>query len=492
MLSGRVAWVAAGRTSWALGVRFEEESAGRERVKRYLDQFRARVVVAGVTLDPGWLEELRELCEWEVVSFDSLESVLAAGLVDLVLVEAVAQQLEHALLTTEPLQVPVVCVVEGTPNAALQTLLKRHPRLTVHRGPTTAALLLSEVRRALAARALNLENERLAFELESATAPVRPTREHVTPLRTSGVIGNSEAMAEVYAQLEQVSRIDTPVVLLGETGTGKGLLARVIHELSPRARKPLVTQNCAALTETLLDSELFGHVRGAFTGAVGERPGLFEVASGGTIFLDEIAEMSPGMQAKLLHVLQEGELRRVGSTTPTRVDVRVVCATHADLEQLVEQRRFREDLYYRLVSFVVRLPPLRRRVADIVPLAQYFVRQFAARNRLPLRHFTDEAQRALEKGPWPGNVRQLQHAVERMALMAPPGPDIDHRVVESLLNSTQRPSRGDLEVSLEDTERSMIRAALNQADGVIADAARALGMERSTLSRRMKKLGLRA
>lgn len=487
MLEGDVAWLVPGIHDVEVGVRFSDPaSSSRQSVLLFIDTFRARVVSVGAALEPAIGEALRAQCEVEEVGLEALSTALADGLTSLVVtpvggVEAVLRQ-------TEPIGVPVVALVEGE---NVEALSRRHPRLVLHRLPTTPTLLVHDITRAIEARSLELENERLAFELEFHAGPVASPS--VLPVRPAGVIGVSDAMQRVYEQIDRISRVDTSVVLLGETGTGKGLLARVLHERSPRSRRAMVTQNCAAMTETLLDSELFGYVRGAFTGAVSDRPGLLEAANGGTVFLDEIAEMSTGMQAKLLHVLQEGELRRVGATTPTRVDVRVVCATHADLDQLVRERRFREDLYYRLVAFVVRLPPLRERVPDVVPLARHFLVQFVTRNRLPMPRLTPEAERALEQAPWPGNVRQLQHLIERLCLLVPVGGAIDAALVrEALGPAVGAPGANVLEVDLLERERTLVQRALDEAGGVIADAARSLGMERSTLSRRLKKLGLTA
>lgn len=485
-LEGEVAWLVAGLNDVEVGVRFDAASDAREAVRRFADSHRAKVVSVGTALEPAVADALRAQSELEEIELGALTASLADGLTSLVL--ASESMAERAVRETDSLSLPVVVLTESI-SRSLEDLARRHPRVVMHRVPTSPLLLASDVSRAIETRALTLENERLAFELEfqSGTGVQAPL-----PVRPAGVIGVSDAMQKVYEQLDRISRVDTSVVLLGETGTGKGLIAKVIHERSPRSRRPMVTQNCAALTESLLDAELFGHVRGAFTGAVTDRPGLLEAANGGTVLLDEIAEMSLGMQAKLLHVLQEGELRRVGATTPTRIDVRILCATHADLDALVRERKFREDLYYRLVSFVLRLPPLRERVPDVVPLARHFLVQFTTRNRLPLPKLSKDAESALEAAPWPGNVRQLQHSLERLSLLAPASLIIDAALVREVLGPVAAPHGGVLESDLLGRERELVRRALDDAGGVIADAARALGMERSTLSRRLTKLGLKA
>jgi transcriptional regulator with PAS, ATPase and Fis domain len=285
------------------------------------------------------------------------------------------------------------------------------------------------------------------------------------------------------------------VLIEGETGTGKDLAARAVHALSTRADKPFHAQNCAALPETLLDGELFGHVRGAFTGASSDRAGLFEAAHGGTVFLDEVGEMTASMQAKLLRVLASGEIRRVGSTKTTFVDVRVVCATHRDLEAMVKAETFRQDLFYRLRTFVIPLPPLRERRADIAAMALHFLDIYAERHKHPVPGFTPEAIAVLESHGWPGNVRELEHAIERMLILAPSGKKIDAPLVRETLgiaaNGNGEPKERGLDDALLDYERQLIQAELERSGGVLAKAARALGVDRTTLSKRCKRLGLR-
>jgi transcriptional regulator with GAF, ATPase, and Fis domain len=254
-------------------------------------------------------------------------------------------------------------------------------------------------------------------------------------------------------------------------------------------------QNCAALTDSLLDDELFGHVRGAFTGATSDRPGLFEAADGGTVFLDEVGEMSLAMQAKLLRVLQNGEVRRVGSNKTSSVDVRVVCATHRDLEEMVRAKGFREDLYYRLRNFQVHLPPLRERRDDVAALCWHFFERFVEKHQHRAQGFTPPALRLLAGAPWRGNVRELEHTVERLVVLTPEGTSIDDDAVRRRMgiasDALHLPLSGSLEQALLDFERRLVVQALETAGGVVAEAARSLGAERSTLSKRMKRLGLR-
>lgn len=233
-----------------------------------------------------------------------------------------------------------------------------------------------------------------------------------------GMIGSSRSMQEVYELVRMVAHRDTAVLVTGETGTGKELIAGAVHQLSKRAKHPFVIVNCAAIPEALLEAELFGHARGAFTGAVQSRLGRIHVAQGGTLLLDEIGELPLSMQAKLLRFLQNGEVQRLGSSEVYRVDVRVVCATNARLLELVEAKQFREDLYYRLTIFPIAVPPLRERVEDIGPLAEHFLEKLSAEVNIASKRLSSRALSALQKKAWPGNVRELQHATERAFILS--------------------------------------------------------------------------
>ena len=233
-----------------------------------------------------------------------------------------------------------------------------------------------------------------------------------------GMIGQSEVMQEVYRLVRMVAKRDTTVLVTGETGTGKELVAEAIHALSPRAKQPFVVVNCAAIPEALLEAELFGHARGAFTGAVQSRLGRIHIAQGGTLFLDEIGDLPMGMQSKLLRFLQSGEVQRLGSSDVYRVDVRVICATNARLSELVEAKQFRMDLYYRLEVFPIALPALRERTADIEALTNHFLQRLSVENKSACKSVHESAMEALRKRRWPGNVRELQHAIERAFILA--------------------------------------------------------------------------
>ncbi len=251
---------------------------------------------------------------------------------------------------------------------------------------------------------------------EEAALPM--VREHLGDL-----IGRSPAMQQLFDMISLVADSSATVLIQGESGTGKELVAKTIHRLSYRREKPFVVVDCGSLPETLLESELFGHVKGAFTGAVANKRGLFEEADGGTIFLDEIADTSSTFQAKLLRVLQEGEIKRVGGNQPIKIDARVISATNKDLTELVKAKQFRQDLYYRLAVLPLYLPPLRERKEDIALLVERFLRQSCAKHRQPMRHVSEDALRVLTEASWPGNVRQLQHYIER-AVVTTSGPDL--------------------------------------------------------------------
>jgi transcriptional regulator with PAS, ATPase and Fis domain len=279
------------------------------------------------------------------------------------------------------------------------------------------------------------------------------------------------------------------VLVYGESGTGKEFVVRLIHDQSPRAAAPFVSINCAALTETLLESELFGHVRGAFTGAVRDKAGLFEVAGNGTIFLDEIGEIAPTVQAKLLRALQEREIRRVGGERTIRIHARVVAATNRDLRAAVDAGRFREDLFFRLGAFVITLPPLRDRREDIPSLVQAFLTRAAARMKKDVRSVSADAMTALMRYGWPGNVRELEHAVERAVILAN-RPTIRARdLPPEIVDGRQPPAASDT-LDLEEQERRAIERALERFAGNRRKAASALRISTVTLWRKMKRFGL--
>ena len=302
-------------------------------------------------------------------------------------------------------------------------------------------------------------------------------------------VAGSRAMQDVLELAARVAPLDTTVLVYGESGTGKEFIVRLIHEQSPRASAPFVSINCAALTETLLESELFGHVRGAFTGAVRDKAGLFEVAGSGTIFLDEIGEVAPTVQAKLLRALQEREIRRVGAERSIKVNARVVAATNRDLRAAVDAGTFREDLYFRLGAFIITVPPLRDRREDIPPLVHNFLVRAAGRMKKDVRSVSADAMSGLMNYRWPGNVRELEHAVERAVILAN-GATIRRRDLPPEVTQKPRARGGDDTLDLQAQERVSIERALERFGGNRKKAAEALNISTVTLWRRMKQYGL--
>ncbi len=307
------------------------------------------------------------------------------------------------------------------------------------------------------------------------------------------IIGRSAGLREVLDRVVKVAPSDATVLITGESGTGKEVVARALHVASRRGDRPFVPVNCAAITETLLESELFGHARGAFTGATRARRGLFEEADGGTLFIDEIGETAPGFQAKLLRVLQDGELRRVGESLPVRVDVRIIAATNQDLRKAIGEKRFREDLFYRLNVVPIRIPPLRERLEDVPLLAVHFLAQYNQRAGTQ-KVFAPAALAELTEHSWPGNVRELENMVEQAAALSP-GVEIGPEGIEfepsALPRPEPRPGQArTLAAAVEEAERGSIQAALQRCDGDLGRVALELGVSSTTLWRKMKRLGV--
>ena len=302
-------------------------------------------------------------------------------------------------------------------------------------------------------------------------------------------VASSDAMQHVLELAARVAPLDTTVLVYGESGTGKEFVVRLIHDQSPRASDPFVSINCAALTETLLESELFGHVRGAFTGAVRDKAGLFEVAGNGTIFLDEIGEVAPTVQAKLLRALQEREIRRVGAERSITINARVVAATNRDLRAAVDAGTFREDLYFRLGAFIITVPPLRERREDIPALVHDFLVRAASRMKKDVQAVSADAMSALMNYRWPGNVRELEHAVQRAVILANTA-SIRLRDLPPEVTQKSRPRPGDDTLDLQEQERLSIERALRRFGGNRRRAAEALNISTVTLWRRMKQYGL--
>ena len=333
---------------------------------------------------------------------------------------------------------------------------------------------------------LTVENALKLQRLESENRQLRQRLGH------HEIIWTGDAMKRVMAQVERVAATETRVCILGETGTGKELIARTLHEKSPRSSGPFVAINCAAVPAELIESELFGHEKGSFTGATARHLGKFEQADHGTLFLDEIGDMPLAMQAKLLRVLEEGEIERIGTTKPVAVDVRVLVATHRNLEALVRDGKFRQDLFHRVFVFPVSLPPLRERREDIPALVTHFAAQVCAQNNWKPMRFTTEAVQALEKYSWPGNIRELRNTVERLMLLA--GDEVTLETVRSVLTAGETRDSGvgtgTLAERVENFEREVILAELKRGGFHMTNVAKTLGLERSHLYKKAEQLGI--
>ena len=440
---------------------------------------------------PDVLEALRLLLEDEGFDLETVKSpqaILAA--VEARDFDAVLMDLNYARDTTSGREgldllprlqavdgaLPVIVMTAwGTVESAVEAM-RRGARDYVEKPWDNARLLATLRTQVELGRAL-----RRTQHLESENRMLRRDTSKVE------LLAESAAMQPVLRLMERVGPSDANVLVTGEHGTGKELVARWLHASSARSSKPMVIVNMGGLSEGVFESELFGHVKGAFTDAKTDRVGRFELADTGTLFLDEIGNMSMSQQSKLLRVLQTGELERVGSSRTRRVDVRVISATNADLRAEVNAGRFREDLLFRLNTIEIRLPPLRERRDDIPLLAAHFLRRHAARYRKPLKGFEPAAVQALLSHGWPGNVRELDHSVERAVLMAQ-GDSV--RAVDLALQVERGAAASMEEMTLESVERVLIQKALARWDGNVSHAARALGLSRSALYRRMAQHGL--
>ena len=390
--------------------------------------------------------------------------------------------------------------------AVLKELKRRHPTL-----PILILTAVNEVSRAVEVTKLGaddylvkpIDQERLKTTLERVLSHSNLTDEVVRPKSDVGdryqvknIIGSSAAMRLVYDQIEKVSCSDITVFISGESGTGKELVARAIHSGSLRSDEPFIDVNCAAIPEGLQESELFGHEKGAFTGALATHPGKFEQAAGGTIFLDEVGEMSPSAQARLLRVLQERCLQRVGGTKTIELDVRVISASNRDLESMVADGGFRQDLYYRLVVFPIELPPLRLRSEDVPLLVEHFIEKYARDAGKRIRGVSPAAMEALKAHGWPGNVRELENVIHR-SLLITDGPAIGVGDLPpglgtgSATSTTQSSAPISVAMSLDELEKAAIEKALKRHGGNLSDVARQLGIGRSTLYRKLEQYGLR-
>jgi two-component system, NtrC family, nitrogen regulation response regulator NtrX len=385
-------------------------------------------------------------------------------------------------LKTAGVAVPVV-MMSGQAHIDMAVRATRLGALDFLEKPLTTEKLLVTVENALKLTRLETENRDLRARIGKHT-----------------IVFAGDTMRRVMAQIERVAASESRVCIYGETGTGKELVARTLHEKSPRAAGPFVALNCAAIPAELIESELFGHEKGSFTGAAQRHAGKFETAHRGTLFLDEIGDMPAPMQAKLLRVLEEGQVERIGADKPTTVDVRVIVATHRNLEQLVESGGFRRDLYHRVVVFPVELPPLRARCEDLPALVEHFTRQISAQNGWKPITLTGGAIEALKQYTWPGNIRELRNVIERLLLLAEN--EIDAAAVRLVIPSTQVRSRslpgkseseemtGPLAQRVLAFERSVVLSEIERHGRNITETAKALGLERSHLYKKCQQLGI--
>ncbi len=358
--------------------------------------------------------------------------------------------------------------------------------------PYTKEELLARLMAVMRMRRMYTELEKVSSEKQALQAQLGERAQF------ANIIGKSEPMQAVFSLIEKVADTDAPVLITGESGTGKELVASAIHFLSGRKDKAFIAQNCSAFNENLLESELFGHARGAFTGAVKDKVGLFEVADQGTFFLDELGEMSAALQVKLLRVLQDGSFTPVGGTKQKKVDVRVVAATNRNLRTMIGEGTFREDLFYRISVVEIRLPPLRERKSDIPLLVEFFLTEHCKKNKRAKKELSAEALKVLMNAAWPGNIRQLQNEIERLVIMSGQDALIDAGLISPHIqegaggasNVAAAMPAGNLKDVVEDVERKMIAAALERCKGNKSEVARELGISRSNLIAKVQEYGL--
>ena len=456
-------------------------SEGQKHLLIVDDEGGLREAIAERLADHGFIVEQadsgeRALQRLSEFAFDILITDLRLPGID-------GRQVMDAALERYPEIIPIVITGYGTVKDAVEAIKQGAADFITK--PFQFDALLHVLRSALEQRRLKSENAYLRSQLEDR-------------YRIDGLVGKSRVMRELFQLLETVAATSSTVLITGETGTGKELAARAIHHNSPRRANRFVAINCSAIPETLLEAELFGHVRGAFTGAIGTRQGRLEQAHKGTLFLDEIGTMSPALQSKLLRVLQEREFERVGDSHTIKIDVRVIAATHSDLARMVSDGSFREDLFYRLNVIPVQLPPLRDRREDIPILVQHFLQKIGPDSGRPNVTVSQDALRRLMAYPWPGNVRQLENAVER-ALAFSHGrtqidvqdlsPEIQNQAAATDAAEMWFPDDGvDFERYIEGVELSLIRRSLERTQGNKRQAAKLLNLKRTTLIEKLKRL----
>ena len=436
----------------------DDDHAIREALSRTLEKFGYEVVLAED--GQAGLDRLRE-------------SEIHILLADLQMPKISGQELLRAAKTIAPDIEVVVITGHGTVEDAVEAM--KEGAYDFITKPFKRVQLERTIRRAAEKQALALQNRRLQARLNELQGAGR-------------IIGTSPVMLRTLELVRQVAPSTATVLIYGESGTGKELIADAIHHGSPRRERACIKVNCAALPEQLLESELFGHERGAFTGAVARKEGRFELADGGTLFMDEIGDISSAMQAKLLRVLQSGEFERVGGTRTLKVDVRLVAATHADLAALVREKRFREDLYYRLNVITIKLSPLRERREDIPLLAHHFLQKYAAKNAKDIGGVTEEALDILQTYAWPGNVRELENVIERAVVLAQSSQISPADLPETLVRTDQAARHLVISIGtpLEEVEDRLIEETLRYTKGDKTLAAKLLGIATRTIYRRLK------
>jgi DNA-binding NtrC family response regulator len=418
------------------------------------------------------------LCDWKMPGVGGEQFLKSLG--------------SEGILTTMPV---IIMTAHGTgPNAMQAMQLGAYDFVTK---PLDMHQALATVARAL--RHMELQREVEELRAQRFRENRDPSNAENAGTRKVRLIGSSPAWIEIFKSIGKVARTDVGVLLLGESGTGKEIVARTIHENSVRSRRPFIIVNCAALPPDLLESELFGHERGAFTGAINQKIGKFEAAAGGTVFLDEIGELPLALQPKLLRVLQEHTFERIGGTVSIHADVRIVAATNRSLEEDVEEKSFRADLFYRLNAFTIQLPPLRERRSDILPLAEYFLERYADRNHVVMPGLTEDAILCLQQYSYPGNVRELEHLMERASVQAA-GRAITadqiqgHLISTTSSKDTQTKTEQMLSLPFHESvaqwERYLIERALELSNGNKSDAARRLGIHRRLLYEKLQHFGM--
>ncbi len=432
----------------------------------------------------GALESLPLTTEIATGGKEALDR-LAARPYDLIITDLVMSDLDGMELLREAKgRAPDTEVIVVTGYATVENAVAAMQRgaATYLRKPVNLDELRAVVRGVLEKQALRRTNAELRRELDARFG-------------LEGIIGNNPKMLRLVETLRQIAPTDATVLIYGESGTGKELVARALHNNSPRRSKRFVALNCAALSEGILESELFGHEKGSFTGASAARQGRFEYADGGTLLLDEVGDMPTSTQVKLLRVLEQSEIIRVGSNTPIHVDVRIVAATHRRLETLVKEGQFREDLYFRLKVVTLYIPPLRERTDDIPLLADHFLREISAAYNKPIREITPDARRRLAAYEWPGNVRELRNAIEHMVVVTTDAvlgvDDLPDHIVPGGEAPAAPAAPQLVGISMQDAERQLIQNTLKQVGGNRVEAARILGIGERTLYRKLKDYGLR-